>query len=306
MIYDIIIIGGGCAGVSAAIYSESRGLTTLIIEQEEHLGGLVRKISAITHFLGARNKESGIAFADHMAEQLHDTGIEICQDEIQNIKRYGEAKKLIGAKQEYLGRALIIAAGTTQKELDIHSASGRTDHVISHCAHQDKDKYDTQNLFVVGGSDGAAKEALFLADTAKQVTMIVVEKQLACIASFRKEIERRNNIRVISDSRITKISAAEQLESIEVTNNSTGETSVFHAPNGGIFVYIGSTPNTAWCSGLKLNSGYLVTDSNMQTNVPFVYAVGDIRDKAIRQISTAVSDGTTAAIHAATQLIRLK
>lgn len=301
MTYDIIIVGGGCAGISAAIYAASRGRKTLLLEQENQLGGEIRQISTVTHFAGAFGGESGPALVQRMAEQLKQYEVTVSNEAVLSSELGSKEKSIVTSAGEYRARSVIIAAGTTQKSLE-GLDEPLASRVVSHCALRDASKYTRKHVFVIGGSDGAAKEALYLSTIAEQVTMVVLEPKLASIPQFSEHIAGTSNIYVTTDSSLKQIYGTGCLESVEVVNNKSNAVTTMNAAGGGVFVYIGSTPNTGWFNGLHLENGYIKTDDAMRTNLANVYAAGDIRAKTVRQISTAVSDGTIAAIHASAAL----
>lgn len=301
MIYDILIIGGGCAGISAALYAASRGRKTLLVEQELQIGGEIRRISTVTHFAGAFDGESGPSLAQRMEDQLKQYEVSLVRGAVLSASLESTEKVITASSGEYRARSVIIAAGTTQKNLE-GMGEPLFSRVMSHCAHRDAAQYAGKHVFVIGGSDGAAKEALYLSAVAKKVTMVMPEPKLAAIPQFSKRIAASETIQVMVDSSLKQIYGTDRLQSVEIINNIAKDSVRLEADGGGIFVYIGSTPNTGWCQGLRLENGYIVTDDAMRTNLPNVYAAGDIRAKAVRQISTAVSDGTIAAIHASASL----
>lgn len=295
MEYDVIVVGGGCAGISAAIYSASRGRKTMLIEQNPSVGGEILQISTITHFAGAFNGESGPDLAARMWEQLQKYDVCVTRATVTSAQLEGPQKVILTSAGECLSKNVIIASGTTQNELNCPNGE-LLSRVSSHCAHRDGSKYAQKDVLVVGGSDGAAKEALYLCKTAKKVTMIVLEPKLSAISQFSDHIANTPNIHVITDSSILDVHGDGCLKQVEIINNKTKAVTKLDTPEGGIFVYIGSTPNTGWCHGLQLENGYIVADENMRSSLPNVYAAGDVRAKTVRQISTAVSDGTIAAI----------
>ena len=154
-------------------------------------------------------------------------------------------------------------------------------------------------MYVVGGADGAVKEALYLAGYAKQVTVIHFEEQLGCIAEFRQKVAAAGNISVRLASRLHAVYGQDQVERLEIASEQDGSIETIEDPGCGIFVYAGILPNTELYTELALEGGYIPTNDKMETAIPGVYAAGDIRVKQVRQVATAVSDGAIAAINAA-------
>ena len=166
-------------------------------------------------------------------------------------------------------------------------------------AARDGAAYAGKNVYVVGGADGAVKEALYLAGFAKQVTIVHFEDQLGCIAEFRQKVAAAGNISVRLASRLHAVYGQDQVERLEIASEQDGSIETIEDPGCGIFVYAGILPNTELYTELALEGGYIPTNDKMEAAIPGVYAAGDIRVKQVRQVATAVSDGAIAAINAA-------
>ena len=265
--YDVVIIGAGPAGISAGIYAASRGKKVLITEKNT-VGGLIGKVSTVTHYAGIMTEETGSSFAKRLKIQAENTGIDIIYEEVTQVELQGSIKKVFTKDGAYDAKKIVLANGTTPRKLNIPGEAELTGKGMGMNAQRDGRKYTDKNIYVVGGADGAVKEALYLSKFAKQVTIIHFEDTLGCIEEFKNKAEQTPNIKI--------------------------------ADCGcGIFVYAGTTPNTELYSELELDNGFIPVDENMETNIAGVYAVGDIRVKQVRQVSTAVADGTVAGIHLA-------
>ena len=166
-------------------------------------------------------------------------------------------------------------------------------------APRDGASYTGKNIYVVGGADGAVKEALYLASFARRLTIIHFEDQLGCIPEFRQKVAAAGNITLRLGSRLHGVYGQDQVERLEIANEHDGTVESIEDPGCGIFVYAGTSPNTQLYTQLALQDGYIVTNEKMETSIPGVYAAGDIRVKQVRQVATAVSDGAIAAINAA-------
>lgn len=153
-------------------------------------------------------------------------------------------------------------------------------------------------MYVVGGADGAVKEALYLAEYAERVTIIHFEETLGCIAEFREKVSNTSNIELWLDSRLHAVYGVEKVESLEISDERTGSIETISDPGCGIFVYAGTKPNTELYTELQLHNGFIAVNENQETEIDGVYAAGDICEKQVRQVATAVSDGTIAAIRA--------
>ena len=257
-LYDIIVVGGGPAGISAAIYGKSRGKKVLVLEKKQ-IGGLIGTVSTVT-------------------------------------KLNGEFKKIITDKGAYECKAVILANGGSGRILGIPGEGLKG---VRLNAPKDGPDYKGKNVYVIGGADGAVKEAIYLADIAGTVTIVCVEDELACIQEFKDKIAKRNNIKIMPHSSLTAVYGSERAEELEFTDNKTGEKHIVKDDECGVFVYAGVVPNTQMYTELKLEGGYIPVDDCMRTQIPGVFAAGDICVKKVRQVATAVSDGAIAGIQSA-------
>lgn len=293
--YDIIIIGAGPAGISAAVYGKSRGKKVLVLEKRQ-VGGLIGTVSTVTHYTAVAQGESGNTFAERMKEQALKAGVEIRYETVTETKLTGEIKKVVTNKESYESKTLILANGGSGRMLDIPGESLKG---VRLNALKDGMDYKGKNVYVIGGADGAVKEALYLADIAARVMIVCVEEELACIQEFRDKVVTHDNIEIMPHSSLTAIYGSEAVEALEFTDNKTGKKQIVKDSECGVFVYAGIVPNTQMYTELKLDEGYIPVDDSMQTEIPGVFAAGDIRVKKVRQVATAVADGAIAGIQAA-------
>lgn len=293
--YDIIIIGAGPAGISAAVYGKSRGKKILVLEKKQ-VGGLIGTVSTVTHYTAIMKEESGRTFAERMKEQALGADVEIRYENVIQTKLLGETKKVVTDKESYECKTVILANGGSGRMLGIPGESLKG---VRLNAPKDGPDYKEKNIYVIGGADGAVKEALYLAKMAGKVTIVCVEEELACIQEFKDKVAAQDNIEIMPHSSLTAVYGNERAEELEFTDNKTGNKQIVKDAECGIFVYAGIVPNTQIYTELKLDGGYIPVDDSMQTEIPGVFAVGDIRVKKIRQVSTAVADGTIAGIEAA-------
>ena len=296
--YDIIIIGAGPAGISAGIYAVSRGKRTLILEKAQ-VGGIIGKVSTVTHYTAIEKQETGATFAARMKEQALQAGVEIVQAEAVRVALTGEVKSVTTDRGIYEAKRIILANGGTPRKLGIPGEKELAGRGMGMNAARDGAAYAGKNVYVVGGADGAVKEALYLAGFAKQVTIVHFEEQLGCIAEFRQKVAAAGNISVRLASRLHAVYGQDQVERLEIASEQDGSIETIEDPGCGIFVYAGILPNTELYTELALEGGYIPTNDKMETAIPGVYAAGDIRVKQVRQVATAVSDGAIAAINAA-------
>lgn len=296
--YDIIIIGAGPAGISAGIYAVSRGKRTLILEKAQ-VGGIIGKVSTVTHYTAIEKQETGATFAARMKEQALQAGVEIVQAEAVHVALTGEVKSVTTDRGIYEAKRIILANGGTPRKLGIPGEKELAGKGMGMNAARDGAAYAGKNVYVVGGADGAVKEALYLAGFAKQVTIVHFEEQLGCIAEFRQKVAAAGNISVRLTSRLHAVYGQNQVERLEIASEQDGSIETIEDPGCGIFVYAGILPNTELYTELALEGGYIPTNDKMETAIPGVYAAGDIRVKQVRPVATAVSDGAIAAINAA-------
>ena len=296
--YDIIIIGAGPAGISAGIYAVSRGKRTLILEKAQ-VGGIIGKVSTVTHYTAIEKQETGATFAARMKKQALQAGVEIVQAEVVHVALTGEVKSVTTDRGVYEAKRIILANGGTPRKLGIPGEKELAGKGMGMNAARDGADYAGKNVYVVGGADGAVKEALYLAGFAKQVTIVHFEDQLGCIAEFRQKVAAAGNISVRLASRLHAVYGQDQVERLEIASEQDGSIETIEDPGCGIFVYAGILPNTELYTELALEGGYIPTNDKMETAIPGVYAAGDIRVKQVRQVATAVSDGAIAAINAA-------
>lgn len=296
--YDIIIIGGGPAGISAGIYAVSRGKKTLILEKAQ-IGGIIGKVSTVTHYSAIIENESGMTFAERLKRQALHAGVEIRYENVVNTVLTGDIKSVLTENGSYQARKLILANGSTPRKLGIPGEDALAGKGMGLNAARDGAVYAGKNMYVIGGADGAVKEALYLSQFAKTVTILHFEEQLGCIAEFKDKIQKNCNITLRLSSRLQAVRGREQVEALEIADEKTGSLELLTDPGCGIFVYAGTVPNTDIYTELSLENGYIPVNEKMETAIPGVYAAGDIRVKQVRQVATAVSDGAVAAINAA-------
>lgn len=293
--YDIIIIGAGPAGISAAVYGKSRGKKVLVLEKKQ-VGGLIGTVSTVTHYTAILQEESGKTFAERMKEQALSAGVEIRYENVTETKLTGEIKKVVTEKGSYESKTLILANGSSGRMLGIPGEGLKG---VRLNAPKDGLDYKGKTVYVIGGADGAVKEALYLAGIAGKVVIVCIEDALACIQEFKDKVNACDNIEIMPHASLTAVYGSEAVEELEFTDNKTGKKQLVKDSECGIFVYAGIVPNTQMYTELKLDGGYIPVDDSMQTEIPGVFAAGDICVKKVRQVATAVADGAIAGIQAA-------
>ena len=201
MMYDVVIIGAGPAGISAGIYAASRGKKVLITEKNT-VGGLIGKVSTVTHYAGIMTEETGSSFAKRLKVQAENAGIDIIYEEVTQVELQGSIKKVFTKDGAYDAKKIVLANGTTPRKLNIPGEAELTGKGMGMNAQRDGRKYTDKNIYVVGGADGAVKEALYLSKFAKQVTIIHFEDTLGCIEEFKNKAEQTPNIKLRLGSRL--------------------------------------------------------------------------------------------------------
>lgn len=256
-------------------------------------------MGTVTHYTALEAQETGTTFAARMKEQALAAGVEIVYANVTGVALAGETKTVTTDKGTYEARRVILANGSTPRKLGIPGESELAGKGMGMNAARDGAAYAGKNVYVVGGADGAVKEALYLAAFAKHLTIIHFEDQLGCIAEFRQKVAAAGNITLRLGSRLQAVYGQDQVERLDILNVHDGSVETVEDPGCGIFVYAGLVPNTSLYTELTLEDGYIPTNEKMETALPGVYAAGDIRVKQVRQVATAVSDGAIAAINAA-------
>ena len=296
--YDVVIIGAGPAGISAGIYGASRGKKVLVIEKDQ-TGGLIGKVSTVTHYAGVIPGETGATFAARLKQQAETAGVEILKAEMKKAELIGDKKEIFTDKGVFEAEKVILANGTSPRRLGIPGETELWGKGMGMNAAKDGESYRGKHIYVVGGADGAVKEALYLAKLAAEVTIINFEDSLGFISEFREKVKDTPNISLRLHSRLHGVYGTDQVQTLEILDEHTGAIETIEDPGCGIFVYAGTIPNTELYTQLSLENGFIPVNEKMETEIPGVYAAGDIRVKQVRQVSTAVADGTIAAIHAA-------
>lgn len=294
---DLLIVGGGPAGLTAAIYA-SRAKLNMVMVEDALVGGQVRNSYTIENYPGFKTIEGG-ALADIMADQAKELGAVIDDsDSLISVKLSDEEKLIETEKYIYKPKALIISTGATPRKLPIPGEEKFSGRGVHYCAVCDGAVYEGSVLGVVGGGNSALEEALFLTRFASKVIMIRRYDYFKGEKSTLEEVLKNPKIEVMYNWDLEDVDGDKFVDKAKIKNTLNGEVKEIQLD--AVFGYIGTEPKTQlFKESIKLtDSGYIPTDENMQTNVKGVYAAGDVREKQFRQITTAVSDGTIAALSA--------
>ena len=304
MLYDVVILGAGPAGLSAALYAGRACLKTLLIEKAMP-GGQITLTNDIENYPGQLLEgESGFSLTERMSRQADQFGVERAFDEITAVDFTGEEKILTGMNGTYRAKTVILATGAHPKPIGCVNEEAFTGRGISFCATCDGMFFRGMDVYVVGGGDSAVEEAIFLTRFARKVTIIHRRDQLRAVKTIQERAFANDKIEFMWNTVVEKVDGDLSLAEMTVRNVVTGETSIIRAPEEdgafGLFGFVGFAPNTALFEGkVTMQNGYIVTDEDMHTSVPGVFAAGDLRVKSLRQVITAAADGAIAAMQCA-------
>lgn len=290
--YDTIIIGAGPAGMTAALYAARSNLKVALIEGGLP-GGQMNNTSDIENYPGYANI-SGPELAEKMFEPLENLGVEHLYGLVENIEDHGDVKKVITDDEEFETRTVIVATGSKHRLLGVPGEEELNSRGVSYCAVCDGAFFRDQDLLVVGGGDSAVEEAIFLTQFAKSVTIVHRRDELRAQKVLQDRAFANEKIKFIWDSVVKEIKGENRVESVVIENVKTGQ--VTDQTFGGVFIYVGLDPVSDFVQELQIRdqAGWIVTDDHMKTSVAGVFAVGDVRQKDLRQVTTAVGDGAIA------------
>lgn len=296
-LYDCLIIGGGPAGLSAAIYASRGKLNTVVFERSK-IGGQAAITDDIENYPGSVEEATGPKIVKRTREQAESFGTCFVMEEVKKVELSGKIKKVITTKGCYEGKTVIIATGAEHMKLNVPGEEEFIGKGVSYCATCDADFFTDLDVVVVGGGDSAVQEALYLTKFAKNVTIIHRRDKLRANKCLQDKAFKNPKIKFLWDSVVERIEGDGIVEKIIVRNVKTGELK--EVKTDGVFIFIGMKPSTEIFKGLieMDERGYILTDENMRTNIEGVFAAGDCRAKLLRQIVTAAADGAIAAVAA--------
>lgn len=291
--YDTIIIGAGPAGMTAALYAARSNLKVALLERGIP-GGQMNNTADIENYPGYANI-SGPELAEKMFEPLENLGVEHLFGLVEKIEDRGDFKEIVTEDERFEAKTVIIASGANHRHLGVPGEEDYNSRGVSYCAVCDGAFFRDEDLLVVGGGDSAVEEAIFLTRFAKSVTIVHRRDELRAQKVLQDRAFANEKIRFVWDSVVESIHGDERkVTSVTFKNVKTGETS--QADFGGIFIYVGLDPVSEFAADLGITdeAGWILTDHQMKTSVAGIYAVGDVRQKDLRQITTAVGDGAIA------------
>ena len=295
--YDVVIIGGGPAGLSAGIYTARARLSSLLLEKEI-IGGQVLNAELVENFPGFAEGISGYDLTQLMHQQAAKFGLETLTAEVTGIELQHGQKIVKTSEGDFAARAVIIAGGSKRQKLGVPGEEEFTGKGVSYCATCDAVFFREQPVAVVGGGNAAITEALHLARFATRVIVIHRRNQLRATRILQERAFSEPNIEFLWDTTVDKIEGENQVKQIGLNHVPSGEKSTLEV--NGVFIAIGFKPDTNYLKGILPldNIGHIITNENMETEIPGVFAAGDIRHNSGRQAITAAGDGATAAIYA--------
>ena len=304
-VYDVIILGAGPAGLAAGLYAGRSRMKALLIEKGQD-GGQIAITEEIENYPGqiVDEEESGPSLIARMSKQVEKFGCERVSDTIDSVELEGDVKKLVGKKGEYCAKTVILATGAHSRPIGCKNEAQFVGKGISFCATCDANFFEDLEVYVVGGGDSAVEEAMYLTNYARKVTIIHRRDELRAAKSIQEKAFANDKLDFMWDSVVEEVGGDEGvLAKMWVRNVKTDEVTEIEADEDdglfGLFGFIGFLPNTALFEGqVDMEKGYIVTDDDMRTNIPGVFAAGDLRMKSLRQVVTAAADGAIAATQA--------
>jgi len=293
-IYDLVIIGGGPGGYTAALYAARAGLTVLVLEKLS-AGGQMALTSQIDNYPGFPEGVDGFELGEKMQQQAEKFGAVTELADVTGVRLEGDIKEVQTKDGPYYSKAVILATGAGAKELGLPKERDLIGKGVNYCAACDGMFYRGKTVVVVGGGNTAAADALLLSRIAKKVYLVHRRDTLRATRIYHKSLEDAPNVEFLWNSRVTELLHGDKLTGVKIQNLQTGAETLVEAD--GIFISIGRKPATEVVQGqLELDQGgYVVAGESTETSLPGVYAVGDVRTKEVRQIVTAVADGAIAA-----------
>ena len=294
--YDILIVGGGPAGLTAAIYAARAGKTVAVLERETP-GGQIVSAPLVENYPGILSI-SGAELAQKMTEQAKSLGAELLSAEATGLSKTQNGFLVSCADGALEARTVVLATGASHRKLGLSQEDALTGCGISYCAVCDGAFYDGADVAVVGGGDTALQDALFLANTCRSVTLIHRRDAFRASAQLVRRAQAQENIRILRSCTVQKLLLSDDsLQGAELFNGKTGETERIYVE--GLFIAVGQTPQSApFEDAVATENGYYLAGEDTKTSLPGIFAAGDGRKKQVRQLTTAVSDGAAAALAA--------
>lgn len=293
-IYDMIIVGGGPGGYTAALYAARAGLDTLVVEKLS-AGGQMALTQQVDNYPGFAEGVDGFTLGENMQKQAEQFGAKTVYTQVNSLELNKTPKVVNTGGGTFYGRTVVLATGANPKELGIEKEKELVNRGVAYCAACDGMFYRGKTVAVVGGGNSAVADALLLSRIAKKVILIHRRDSLRATRVYHRPLQEAGNVEFRWNSEVTKLLYNDRLTGLRIKDVNTGDENTIECD--GVFISIGRKPVTYLVEGqLELDkSGYVVAGETTETNIPGVYAVGDVRTKLVRQIVTAVSDGAVSA-----------
>ena len=300
-VYDLIVVGGGPGGYTAALYAARAGLDTLALEKLS-AGGQMALTVEIDNYPGFEDGIDGFTLAEKMQRQAERFGAKSAYAQVERMDLAASPKVLETSEGTFYSRAVVLATGANPRALGLPDEAALTGRGVAYCAACDGMRYKGKTVVVVGGGNSAAADAMLLSRIAKKVILVHRRDTLRATKVYHAPLMEAENIEFCWNSTVTELLHKDKLTGVKLKNVNTGRETVI--PCDGVFISVGRKPATELVAGqLELDrSGYIIADETTKTSLPGVYAVGDVRTKPLRQVVTAVADGATA-VHMAEEYL---
>lgn len=302
--FDVIVIGAGPAGMNTALYTQRSNLKTLILDKGMY-GGQLNNTLEVENYIGV-GKVSGMDLAESMYQQIEELGVEYRYGDILEITKIDNVFKVTTDVEAYQASSVVIATGTEHRKLGVQGELEYSGKGVSYCAICDGAFFKDGKIVVVGGGDSALEEGEYLTNYGKTVSLVHRRDELRGTKILQNRFINKENTKLIYNSQITNIIGDGNLVTHVELTDSNGVVSIHEA--NGVFIYIGLDPNIEQFLGLSItdSEGYVLTDEKMETNISGLFAVGDVRKKELRQIATAVGDGSICGTSVYNYIAKLK
>lgn len=300
-VYDMIVVGGGPGGYTAALYAARAGLDTLVLEKLS-AGGQMALTEEIDNYPGYEDGIDGFTLAEKMQRQAERFGAQTAYAQVERMELAAVPKALETSEGTFYARTVVLATGANPRELGLAGEEALVGRGVAYCAACDGMRYKDKTVVVVGGGNSAAADAMLLSRIAKKVILVHRRDTLRATKIYHEPLMQAENIEFRWNSTITELLHTDKLTGVRLKDVNTGMETILSCD--GVFISVGRKPATELVQGqLELDrSGYIIADETTRTNLPGVYAVGDVRTKMLRQVVTAVADGA-AAVHMAEEYL---
>ena len=290
--YDIVIVGAGPAGLTAALYALRANKKVLVLEAKAY-GGQILNAAKVENYPGIKSI-SGFDYATELYNQVKDLG---CEIKFESVIRIEEDRTVVTNNNTYQAKTIILATGAENRKLNIENEKNLIGKGVSYCATCDGNFFKNKIVAVAGGGNTALEDVVYLSDLAKKVYLIHRRDEFRGEKKYLEEVQSKENVEIILNSNVVKINGTEKVESIVIEDNNKNKTNI---EIDGLFIAIGQSPkNQIFANIIELDEkGYIKSEDGVHTNIPKIYVAGDARVKVLRQLTTAVSDGSIAAVTA--------